>query len=90
MKGNGMKAKEKKSADELRPEYTFDYSKAVRGKHFKRLIKEGSNVVMLEPDVAKAFADSAAVNDALRSLLHLTKTIKRPTKQVASRAITRR
>lgn len=64
-----MRAKGKKSADELRPEYTFDYSKAVRGKYYKRIMEEGANVVMLEPDVAKVFPDSAAVNDALRSLL---------------------
>jgi hypothetical protein len=56
-------------ADELRPEYDFDYSKAVRGKYYRRLLKEGSNVVVLEPDVAKAFPNSDAVNDALRSVL---------------------
>ncbi|HLF38987.1 MAG TPA: hypothetical protein VI545_04830 [Burkholderiales bacterium] len=56
-------------ADELRPEYDFDYSKAVRGKYYRRLLKEGSNVVVLEPDVAKAFPNSDAVNDALRSML---------------------
>ena len=76
-----MKAKEKKISDELRPEYNFDYSKAVRGKYYKRLIKEDSNVTILEPDVAKAFVDSAAVNDALRSLLDLTKTTQRLTKK---------
>ena len=75
-----MKAKAKKFSDELRPEYNFDYSKAVRGKYYKRILDEGANIVMLEPDVAKAFADSAAVNDALRSLLDLTKTTKRLTK----------
>lgn len=53
----------------MRAEYEFDYSKAVRGKYYKRLLKEGSNVVVLEPDVAKAFPDSAAVNDALRVVL---------------------
>jgi hypothetical protein len=47
----------------------FDYSKAERGKYFKRLLKEGSNVVVLERDVAKAFPDSAAVNKALRSVM---------------------
>ncbi len=67
-----MKTKAKKISDELRPEYIFDYSKAVRGKYYKRLLDEGANVVMLEPDVANAFVDSAAVNDALRSLLDLT------------------
>jgi len=74
-----MKAKEKKTSDELRPEYNFDYSKAVRGKYYKRILEEGANVVMLEPDVAKAFVDSASVNDALRSLLELTRTTNRLT-----------
>ena len=82
-----MKAKEKRISDELRPEYNFDYSKAVRGKYYKRLIKEDSNVAILEPDVAKAFVDSAAVNDSLRSLLDLTKTTQRLTKKSSGRGI---
>lgn len=86
-----MKAKGKKISDELRPEYNFDYSKAVRGKYYKRILEEGANVVMLEPDVAKAFVDSASVNDALRSLLDLTRTTKRLTsKHSSGRAIARR
>jgi len=85
-----MKAKEKKISDELRPEYDFDYSKAVRGKYYKRLLSEGANVVMLEPDVAKSFADSDAVNEALRSLLDLTKTTQRLTKHSSGRSIVRR
>ena len=67
-----MKTKQQMDRDELRPEYNFDYSKALRGKYYKRLLKEGSNVVILEADVAKAFGDSSAVNEALRSLLNLT------------------
>jgi hypothetical protein len=85
-----MKTKEKKISDDLRPEYNFDYAKAVRGKYCKRLLDEGANVVMLEPDVAKAFVDSAAVNEALRSLLDLTKTTQRLTKHSSGRAIARR
>ncbi|MBI5681909.1 MAG: hypothetical protein HZC45_01870 [Deltaproteobacteria bacterium] len=85
-----MKAKEKKISDELRPEYDFDYSKAVRGKYYKRLLSEGANVVMLEPDVARSFADSDAVNEALRSLLDLTKTTQRLTKHSSGRSIVRR
>jgi hypothetical protein len=85
MKERDMKAKEKKISDELRPEYDFDYSKAVPGKYYKRLMAEGANIVMLEPDVAKAFVDSAAVNDALRSLLDLTKTTQRLTKKSSGR-----
>ncbi|MBF0558647.1 MAG: hypothetical protein HQL08_07680 [Nitrospirae bacterium] len=83
-----MKDKTKKVQDELRPEYNFDYSKAVRGKYHKRLLAEGANIVMLEPDVAKEFVDSAAVNDALRSLLDLTKTTQRLTKKSGARGIT--
>ncbi len=79
-----------KISAELRPEYNFDYSKAVRGKYYKRILDEGANVVMLEPDVAKAFVDSAAVNDALRSLLDLTRTTLRLTKHSSGRAIARR
>ena len=67
------------SSNELRPEYTFDYSKAVRGKYYRRLVKEGANVVVLEPDVAKAFRDSEAVNDALRALLAVARSSRRPT-----------
>ena len=41
---------------EMRAEY--DFSNAVRGKYRKRLAKEGSNIVVLDPDIAKAFPDS--------------------------------
>jgi len=74
-----MKDKKKKNFDELRPEYDFDYTKAVRGKYYRRLIDEGANVVILDPDIAKAFRDSASVNKALRSLLELTRSTKRLT-----------
>ena len=81
-----MKRKQQETADELRPEYEFDYSKASRGKYYRRLVKEGSNVIVLEPDVAKAFPDSDAVNDALRSLLDLTRSTQRLTKRPSGRA----
>ena len=67
-----MKAKNSATPDDMRSEYDFDYSKAVRGKYHRRLLKEGANVVVLEPDVAKAFRSSAAVNEALRSLLRMS------------------
>ena len=70
-------------AEDLRAEYVFDYSKAVRGKYHRRLIREGANVVVLEPDVAKAFRSSAAVNDALRALLEVSKS----TQRLAARSI---
>jgi len=67
--------------DEMRPEYNFDYSKAVRGKYYKRLLAEGTNVVVLDPDVAKTFHDSASVNEALRSLLDLSRFTVRLTRR---------
>ena len=80
-----MKVKPKKTSDDMRPEYAFDYSKAVRGKYYRRVIEEGSNVAVLEPDVARAFRTSAAVNDALRSLLVVSETTRRLTARSSGR-----
>jgi hypothetical protein len=74
-----MKTKTQKAQGELHPEYNFDYSKVVRGKYYRRLIHEGANVIVLEPDVAKTFSDSTVVNEALRSLLDLTRSTQRLT-----------
>ena len=63
----------------MRSEYNFDYSKAVRGKYYKRVLKEGANVVVLEPDIAKAFPNSASVNDALRVVLKAGQAARRLT-----------
>jgi hypothetical protein len=76
------------SPDEMRPEYNFDYSKAVRGKYYNRILKEGANVVVLEPDIAKAFPNSAAVNDALRVVLQAGRAARRLTTR-STRARTR-
>jgi len=57
--------------DTMRPEY--DFSHAIRGKHHEAY-RADTNVVFLDADVAKAFADSASVNQALRLLLQLART----------------
>ena len=54
--------------DDLRPEY--DFSNGVRGKHYQA-VKEGTNLVLLDPDISKVFRDSESVNHALRMLLDL-------------------
>jgi hypothetical protein len=59
----------------MRPEY--DFSGGVRGK-YSASVRKGTNVVVLEPDVAKVFSDSAAVNDALRSLVEIAKRSQKP------------
>jgi hypothetical protein len=64
-----MKKKPNKSADPgLLAEY--DFSRGVRGRYARRYA-QGANVVVLEPDVAKAFPNSAAVNSSLRALAAL-------------------
>ena len=55
--------KDKESSQKMRNEY--DFSKGLRGKYAKRFSK-GSNVVILDPDVAAQFTTSKAVNDVLR------------------------
>ena len=52
----------------MRPEY--DFTGGVRGKYYERY-RQGTNVVLLDPDVAAVFRDSVTVNDALRLLVSL-------------------
>jgi len=50
----------------------YDFSKGIRGKYAKRYA-EGTNVVVIEPDIAKFFPNHDAVNQALRSLTEIIK-----------------
>lgn len=64
-----MKKVESGEEDELQPEYDFSQMQGgVRGKYVERC-RQGTNLVLLDPDVAAAFPDAKAVNDALRLLL---------------------
>ena len=67
--------------DDMRPEY--DFTGAVRGKYFERF-QQGSNLVLLDPDVAAAFPTSAAVNEALRSLASEPRKQSRVTRRAPS------
>lgn len=58
--------------DEIRPEY--DFSGGVRGKYYEAY-KQASNVVVLDPDVAEIFRDSASVNEALRLIAKIAKSV---------------
>jgi hypothetical protein len=60
----------------MRPEYDFAAMKGgVRGKHVKSY-RGGTNLVLLEPDVAEAFPNDAAVNQALRGILNTTRAVR--------------
>jgi hypothetical protein len=66
-----MKKTNPSNHDELKPEYDFASMKGgVQGKYVARLRRKGSNLVLLEPEIAKAFPSDAAVNDALRAVLN--------------------
>ena len=54
----------------------YDFSKGVRGKYAERYA-EGTNVVVIEPDIANIFPDHDSVNQALRSLAEIIKRQKK-------------
>jgi hypothetical protein len=63
--------KKAKKVDELRSEYSrADFGAFVRGKYIERL-REKSNVVVLDPEIAKVFPNGASVNAALRALAEI-------------------
>ena len=67
------KVNDRQTDDELRPEYDLaQMTGGVRGKYAKR-VREGTNLVLLSPDVARYFPDEDSVNAALRSLVGVAK-----------------
>jgi hypothetical protein len=74
-----MKKAGGKSSDELRPEYKrSDFGTLVRGKYAQR-VAEATNVVVLEPGVAREFPNDYAVNKALKGILRGRKRAARRT-----------
>jgi hypothetical protein len=68
--------KQRRNGD-MRPEYDFSSMKGgIRGKYYERY-RKGSNVVLLDPDIAKAFPTEGAVNEALRGILSATHSVRR-------------
>lgn len=78
-----MKKASRKPIDELRPEYKrSDFGRLARGKYAQRLA-EATNVVVLDPELSKAFPNDRAVNKALRGLIRKRKTAPKLTKRAA-------
>ena len=72
--------------DELRSEYhRDDLGPGVRGKYFESY-RRGTNLILLSPDVAKAFPTEDAVNDALRSLIEIARKSTGLTRRSTGRA----
>ena len=69
-----MKTRVTDRVDELRTEYDFAALKGgVRGK-YARQYQEGTNLILLAPDVAEFFRDNTSVNEALRSLIGIARS----------------
>ncbi len=70
-----MKKANRKIEDDLRPEYDFAKMKGgVRGKYAAHT-RSGTNLVLLDPEIANAFPTDAAVNQVLRVVLDLTSRV---------------
>ena len=76
-----MKKAAARKSNGLRREYDLSKLKGgVRGKYYRRF-SEGTNLVLLDPDIAAAFPNAKAVNDALRVLVNVASTRVRPARR---------
>ena len=81
-----MKKVKPAARDDLRPEYSrSDFGPLARGKYAERL-KASSNIVVLTPEVAAAFPNDAAVNEALLSLIKLAQATTGATTGLTTRS----
>lgn len=85
------KASATKRADELRPEYDLSQLKGgVRGKYYGQATS-GTNLVLIDPELAEVFPDARSVNRALRLLVDTAAAAARPLhRRGRTRASTRR
>ena len=71
-----MKKANRKPAHDMRPEYDFASMKGgVRGKYIKQY-RAGTNLVLLDPELAEVFPTDAAVNEAMRAVLQMTESVR--------------
>ncbi len=83
----GKRSRAKAGPDSMRPEY--DFSKGVRGATSRRFA-EGTNIVVLDADIAGHFPDSASVNRALRLLVEIAAQPTAKPRRAPSRSRSRR
>ena len=75
------KASPKKLDDDLRPEYDLSQLKGgVRGKYYRKAIA-GTNLVLIEPELAKVFPNAESVNRALRVLADAAEAVASPARR---------
>jgi hypothetical protein len=75
-----MKKASSRKVDDLRPEYDFSSLKGgVRGKYYRRF-QAGTNIVRLDPELARVFSTDEAVNEALRTVVRASRGSRRSTR----------
>jgi hypothetical protein len=78
---------DRKRLDDLRAEYDFRaLGRGVRGKYFRRATA-GTNLVLIDPDLLRAFPTGEAVNDALRMLFHVASAAPPARRRLRPRAV---
>lgn len=71
-----MKKTNPARTDDMRSEYDFATMRGgVRGKYARRA-REGTNIVLIQPEVAEAFPTEQAVNEALKGMLNTTRAVR--------------
>jgi hypothetical protein len=71
-----MKRDNRKTLSDMRPEYDFAMMRGrIRGKYVKKY-RAGTNLVLIDPELAAAFPSDASVNQALRAVLSITKMVQ--------------
>ena len=69
----------------MRPEYDFSKMKIVGRGIYRERYRSGTNLVLLEPDVRKAFPDDESVNEALRVIAKAAKRLVRPARKSSTK-----
>ena len=81
------KALQKKTADDLRPEYDLSQLQGgVRGKYYRQATA-GTNLVLIEPELAEVFPDTESVNRALRLLVDMAEAAAGPVRRRPSQPV---
>lgn len=71
-----MKNTTRERIDDMRPEYDFASMKGGVGGKYARRVRAGTNIVLIEPEVAAAFPTEEAVNEALKGVLSTTRAVR--------------
>jgi hypothetical protein len=79
------KKKDSEVDDEMRPEYDFSKMKIVGRGIYRERYRSGTNLVLLEPEVRRAFPDDESVNEALRVIAKAAERLMTPVRKSSAK-----